>query len=142
MQTRNILAAASAVLVLAAAPASAQSYADVKGMDERFRLDLGGFFQQFDTTLRLDSTTLGRGTEINMEDDFGQDAHKTSFRGTGYWRFGRHGRFDFGVLTWSRSATPRSTATSSSAITCITPARPWTRDSRRRRWTCITRIPS
>jgi hypothetical protein len=73
-------------------------------MDERFRLDLGGFFQQFDTTLRLDSTALGTGTEINFEDDLGSDARKTSFRASGYWRFGRHGRFDFGVLTFSRSA--------------------------------------
>jgi hypothetical protein len=74
-------------------------------MDERFRLDLGGIFQKFDTTLRLDSAALGRGTEINFEDDLGQDANKTSFRATGYWRFGRHGRFDFGVLTFSRSNT-------------------------------------
>ena len=94
----------TAVLFVLAGPASAQSYADIKGMDERFRLDLGGFFQKFDTTLRLDSAALGRGTEINLEDDLGQDAHKTSFRASGYWRFGRHGRFDFGVLTFSRSA--------------------------------------
>ena len=98
-------AAAAAAVIILAAPAAAQSYADVKGMDERFRLDLGGFFQQFDTTLRLDSTALGTGTEVNLEDDLGQDSHKTSFRANGYWRFGRHGRFDFGVLTWSRSAT-------------------------------------
>jgi hypothetical protein len=88
-----------------AAPAAAQSYSAVKGMDERFRLDVGGFFQQFDTTLRLDSSALGVGTDINLEDDFGQDARKTSFRANGYWRFGPHGRFDFGVITWNRSAT-------------------------------------
>jgi hypothetical protein len=102
---RTLAASALAALVAIALPASAQSYADVKGMDERFRLDLGGFFQSFDTTLRLDSTALGRGTEINFEDDLGQDSNKTSFRANGYWRFGRHGRFDFGVLTYSRSAT-------------------------------------
>jgi hypothetical protein len=96
-------AAAAVALIVLAAPAAAQSYADVKGMDERFRLDLGGFFQQFDTTLRLDSESLGTGTEINFEDDLGQDARKTSFRASGYWRFGRHGRFDFGFLTFSRS---------------------------------------
>ncbi|HQQ75960.1 MAG TPA: hypothetical protein PLB01_01275 [Thermoanaerobaculia bacterium] len=102
-RSAGILAAA-AMLALAA-PAAAQSYAAVKGMDERFRLDLGGFFQNFETTLRLDSAALGRGTEINFEDDLGQDANKTSFRASGYWRFGRHGRFDFGVITWNRSAT-------------------------------------
>lgn len=96
-------AAAAAAVIALAAPAAAQSYADIKGMDERFRLDLGGFFQNFDTTLRLDSVSLGNGTEINFEDDLGADSRKTSFRASGYWRFGRHGRFDFGVLTFSRS---------------------------------------
>src|SRR5260370_10494594 len=94
-----------ALAAIVALPATAQSYADIKGMDERFRLDLGGIFQKFDTTLRLDSNTLGNGTTINFEDDLGQNAHKTSFRASGYWRFGRHGRFDFGVITWSRSNT-------------------------------------
>jgi len=106
MKHIRILAALGAAAVITlASPAAAQSYADVKGMDERFRLDLGGFFQKFDTTLRLDSAALGRGTEINLEDDLGQDANSTSFRASGYWRFGRHGRFDFGVISWSRSST-------------------------------------
>ena len=102
---RCLAAAGAAVLIATAMPAAAQSYADVKGMDERFRLDLGGFFQSFNTTLRLDSTAHGVGTEINFEDDLGQDSNKTSFRANGYWRFGRHGRFDFGVISWSRSNT-------------------------------------
>lgn len=102
-RSAEILAVAATLAL--ATPAAAQSYAAVKGMDERFRLDLGGFFQSFDTTLRLDSTALGRGTEINLEDDLGQDSNKTSFRASGYWRFGPHGRFDFGVLTYNRSAT-------------------------------------
>jgi hypothetical protein len=102
---RSAATLAAAALIALATPAAGQSYASVKGMDERFRLDLGGFFQNFDTTLRLDSTALGRGTEINLEDDLGQDSRKTSFRADGYWRFGRHGRFDFGVLSYNRSAT-------------------------------------
>src|SRR5471030_1431304 len=100
---RTLAAIGAAAVITLATPAAAQSYADVKGMDERFRLDFGGFFQKFDTTLRLDSAALGRGTEINFEDDLGHDANKTSFRASGYWRFGRHGRFDFGVITWNRS---------------------------------------
>ena len=102
---RIALALPAAAFLLAAGAAQGQSYGQVKGMDERFRLDLGGIFQNFDTTLRLDSAALGRGTEINLEDDLGQDANKTSFRASGYWRFGRHGRFDFGVISWNRSAT-------------------------------------
>ena len=60
-----------------------------EGMDERFRIDLGGFFQTFDTTLSLDSAGPSAGTEINLEDDLGQDTRKTSFAADGYWRFGR-----------------------------------------------------
>ncbi len=104
---RRILIAFSALLLVAAAlPAAAQyasSYEAVKGMDERFQMNLGGFFQKFDTTLRLDSEQLGRGTEINLEDVFGQDSSKTSFRADGYWRFGRHGSLQLAFLTWSRS---------------------------------------
>jgi hypothetical protein len=100
----RILAALGAVaLITLATPAAAQSYADIKGMDERFSLNLGGFFQDFTTTLRLDSATLGNGTTIDFEGDLGADSHKTSFRADGYWRFGRHGRFDFGFLSFSRS---------------------------------------
>lgn len=96
----------AAAFLLAAGAAQGQgSYEQVKGMDERFRLDLGGFFQKFDTTLRLDSNILGRGTDIDLEGDLGADSTKTTFRASGYWRFGRHGRFDFGFLTISRSAT-------------------------------------
>lgn len=102
-RTLAAIGAAVVIMIALATPAAAQSYADVKGMDERFSLDLGGFFQNFTTTLRLDSATLGNGTTIDLERDLGADSHKTAFRAQGYWRFGRHGRFDFGVLTFSRS---------------------------------------
>ncbi|MFI5182334.1 MAG: hypothetical protein ACHQPI_13185 [Thermoanaerobaculia bacterium] len=98
---------ASAVVIGAARPAAAQwgpSYSAVKGMDESFRIDLGGFFQKFDTTVQLDSSSLGPGTEISLESDFGQNANKTSFRADGYLRFGRHGNLQFSFLTWNRSA--------------------------------------
>ena len=104
MRQRRILTAlGAAILITLATPAAAQSYADIKGMDERFSLDIGGFFQNFETTLRLDSATLGNGSTIDFEHDLGGDSSKTSFRAAGYWRFGRHGRLDFGFLTFSRS---------------------------------------
>ncbi len=103
---RSVTVAAAAAVFLAApalAQVSSATYLQQKGMDERFRLDLGGFFQTFDTTLSLSSSTGTAGTEINLE-DFGQDTHKTSFAADGYWRFGRHGRLDFAYRGWSRSA--------------------------------------
>jgi hypothetical protein len=79
-------------------------FVSVKGTDERFRLDLGGFFQQFTTTIRLDSEKYGRGTEVSLEDDLGISANQANFRADGYWRFGRHGRVDFAYTGWNRSA--------------------------------------
>jgi opacity protein-like surface antigen len=106
---RLLGAAAFLAVVLVAAPAAtaqdAAAYMQNKGMDERFRLDLGGFFQKFETTLRLDSTRLGTGTEVSFEDDLGLGAHQTNFRADGYWRFGRHGSLRFGFLLWNRTNT-------------------------------------
>lgn len=85
-------------------PLLAQSYGQVKGMNERFRMDFGGFFQDFTTTLRIDPA-VGSGTEISFEDDLGYDNKKTSFRTDGYWRFGPRGRVDFAYTTFRRSST-------------------------------------
>jgi hypothetical protein len=101
------LAAVLLPLVFSALPAGAQSSAEfdmVKGIDERFRLDLGGFFQQFNTTVRLDSESRGMGTEVSLEDDLGLKGSQANFRADGYWRFGRHARLDFGFLNWNRKA--------------------------------------
>ena len=108
MSLRRIaLAALGAAVVLAAAPpAAAQwgpSYSAVKGMDESFRIDFGGFFQKFDTVVFLESAD-GKRTEISLEDTLAQDNHKTSLRFEGYWRFGRHARLQFGYVGWNRSA--------------------------------------
>lgn len=99
---RRFVCLALVAAVLAAAPAAAQSYAQVKGMDERFRLDVGGFFQDFTTTFRLD-TAGGAGTEVNLEEDLGMEASKTSLRLDGYWRFGRRGRVEFAWQSYRRS---------------------------------------
>ena len=96
--------AALLAALVAAPPLSAQSYGQVKGMNERFRMDFGGFFQDFTTTFRLDPAN-GSGTEISFEDDLGYDTRKTSFRTDGYWRFGPRGRMDFAYTTFRRGST-------------------------------------
>ncbi|MFN7986624.1 MAG: hypothetical protein U0529_04070 [Thermoanaerobaculia bacterium] len=103
------LVASAVVLLLLAGAGSAraqgsQDWVAVKGMDERFRLDLGGFFQKFETTIRIDSEKYGRGTEVNLEDDLGLSSDQANFRADGYWRFGRHGRLDFAYTGWNRQA--------------------------------------
>lgn len=100
-------AAPVAAFLLLSAPRTATAqgatdYAATKGMDERFRLDMGGFFQKFETTIRVDSATHGIGTEVGLEDDLGLSSTQANFRADGYWRFGRHGRLDFGFTSWNR----------------------------------------
>src|SRR5215468_9733999 len=75
-----------------------------KGMDERFSLNLGGFFQKFGTSLDIGPSTGGEGTNIDLERDLGL-GNQTSFRADGLWRFGRHGRLDFGYAGWTRKNT-------------------------------------
>ena len=90
--------------LLGSSVAMAQSYAQVKGMEERFRIDLGGFLQDFDTTVRYDPAGGGSGTEISLEDDLGYSTSKTSFKLDGYWRFGSRGRLDFAYQTFRRGS--------------------------------------
>ncbi|MGE5346263.1 MAG: hypothetical protein ACM3JH_09935 [Acidithiobacillales bacterium] len=108
MRFRRFLPAVLAgIVVLAVAiPADAQyttPSAGGPGMNETFRIDVGGFFQKFDTSIFLESST-GASTEISLEDTFAQDTHKTSFRVDAYWRLGRHASVVLGYVGWSRSA--------------------------------------
>ena len=106
MKSFRCLAILLVAAAAAAAPAFAQNntyYQNQRGMDERFRLDLGGFFQKFETTIGLSNAAGTGGTDISLEDDLGQDSTQTTFRADGYWRFGRHGRLDFAYLGWNRS---------------------------------------
>ena len=102
------LALALLAAALVAAPAFGQSsnayYLQQRGMDERFRLDLGGFFQKFTTDVSLSNGSGTIGTDVNLEDDLGQSSNQTNFKASGYWRFGRHGRLDFAYLGWNRTS--------------------------------------
>ncbi|HQR45352.1 MAG TPA: hypothetical protein PK598_04955 [Thermoanaerobaculia bacterium] len=93
-------------LLASAPPAAAQfspTYGSTRGMEERFRLDVGGFFQKFDTLVTIDGH-YGHGTEINLEDVLGQNAHQTNLRLDGYWRFGPHGNLQVGFRNWHRTS--------------------------------------
>ena len=94
------------VFLLGASAAFAQQdyeYIATKGMDESFRLDLGGFFQSFDTVVSVGSSAGGDGSIIDLEKEFNL-GNQTTFRLDGRWRFGRHGSLLFGYRGWSRSA--------------------------------------
>ena len=55
-------------------------------MDRTFEANLGVFFLDTKTDVRLDATHTDRGTEVNLEDELGLD-NRDRFRIDGYWRF-------------------------------------------------------
>lgn len=57
----------------------------------------------FGTTLRLDSETLGRGTEVDFE-DLGLDSSVQTFRADAYWNISRRHRIDLSWFRIDRSA--------------------------------------
>jgi len=108
MSLRRIVVASLATVVCLsfAVPAAAQfseAYSTKRGMEERFRLDIGGFFQKFDTIVTIDRSDGTQGTEVNLEDVLGQNSHQTNIRLDGYWRFGQHGMLLFAYRGWHRT---------------------------------------
>jgi hypothetical protein len=72
---------------------------------ERFVISLGAFVADRDTSTRVDSNTLGRGTTIVLEDDLGLDSSQTVFRIDGHMRIAERHRLDFSVYDLSRDST-------------------------------------
>lgn len=91
-----------------AAPAVAQSgnayYLNQRGMDETFRLDVGGFFQKFTTNLRAGDAIGSVGTEFGLEDVLGAPDSKTTLRVDGALRLSRRSSVLFGYRTSNRSS--------------------------------------
>jgi len=79
-----------------AAPATAGSLED-----DRFSLSLGVFITDRDTEARFDSS-LGDGTDIDLETDLGLNSSDSVFRVDGYFRFSERHRADFSVFDMSR----------------------------------------
>lgn len=71
-------------------------------LDDRFSISLGAFITDRNTDTRLDSDVLGRGTEIDFEDDFGLESSDTVFRLDGHYRFNQKHRLNFSVFDLSR----------------------------------------
>jgi hypothetical protein len=94
--------------VTLAAPALAQSgrayTRQQRGMDETFRLDVGGFFQKFTTSLQAGDALGSAGTEFGLEDVLGAPDSKTTLRVDGALRLSRRSSFLFGYRTSDRSS--------------------------------------
>jgi hypothetical protein len=102
---RLFLVAALLAVAGGAAAQSGSSYAykHQRGMDETFRLNLGGLYPTFDTTVQY-GTVAVPGTEIALETDLGLAEKKFALQADGYLRLGRHARLDFAYQQWNRSA--------------------------------------
>jgi hypothetical protein len=105
---RTFLTVASFIAVLAgiASPARAQARYDGTKPAERFSISVGGFQQDdLDTTIRLDSSSLGLGTIIQLEDLLKVDNEVTTLRVDGFFRFNPRHRLDWTYYHTNRDGT-------------------------------------
>jgi hypothetical protein len=73
---------------------------------ERFTLSLGGqLLATVDTTLRVDSDTLGTGTEVDLEDDFDLDDSLFAGRIDAEWLMAKRHSLDFSLYDLRREGT-------------------------------------
>lgn len=100
-----------AVLLLGFGPAYAQGEPDWRSwpMGERFAVNVGAFFANLDTKVRLDATDGSLGTGIDFEQDLGLDDTQTRIMAGGYWRFFKRHRLDVSYFDLDRSGDGSST---------------------------------
>ena len=72
-----------------AALVPSQSNADewIKQGDEWLTISAGAFLAKIDSTARVDSASLGIGTDVDLEDDLDLNEDETTFYGNATWRF-------------------------------------------------------
>jgi hypothetical protein len=92
------------VVALASQQAAAQGFMSqdfIAPGEESLTIDLGGIFNQFDTSVRLDGQGT-RGTDINLEGN-GLEKNLSSFEGALTWRFFPRHRLDVQYFSAKRS---------------------------------------
>ena len=90
------------LVVLAAGGARAAAAADGALPWKTAGLTAGLYLTDHDSTLRIDSPTLGQGTEFNAEDDLGIDESVAAVRLDGFWRFRPRHRIDLAYYKLAR----------------------------------------
>lgn len=92
-----------------AAPALAQSGSaytlQQRGMNETFRLDVGGFLQKFDTAVRVGDALGNPGTYVSLENALGMPDSQTNVFVDGIWRLGPHASLQFAYRRARRTGT-------------------------------------
>ena len=90
------------IIIFCTSPAFASEESPV-GMD-KFKLSIGGFFSTIDSKLKINSKTIGMGTEFDIESDLGFDEDVSLGRIEGYWRFAKKHRLYLGYYGFDRDA--------------------------------------
>jgi len=107
---RKTVLALVALAMVATAPVLAQAVVDeaqreaVRGVPDRWGLQLGGFWPTFETKVRLNGETAA-GTEIDFEKDLSLDKRLAAVDFSAFYRFGDHSRLDLSYVPWNREQT-------------------------------------
>jgi hypothetical protein len=99
-----VVLALAATSILSAQAARADDF--IKGGQETLSFNLGGIFNQFDSSVRLDGAA--RGTEFNLEGN-GLNDSVSSFMASGTWRISDRNRIDALYFGVKRDASRSST---------------------------------
>jgi hypothetical protein len=73
-----------------------------KGISDDFMLTAGFYMPSLSTNIRLDSSTLGTGTDLNFENDLDLEKSLTIFRADGHLRLSRWFSLEFGYYNLTR----------------------------------------
>lgn len=97
-----VAAAALAVPALAQNVVDADARESIRGVPDRWGLNVASFWQAFDTRLKLTGTETKTGTDIDIETDLHMPTDATNLMFNGYYRFSDHSRLDVSYLGWNR----------------------------------------
>ncbi|MCU0291001.1 MAG: hypothetical protein MUF10_03295 [Thermoanaerobaculaceae bacterium] len=96
-----LLAMAAAVPTVAQPVVSETAREGVRGVPDRWGLNLGSFWQTFNTKIRADGKN-GQGSDIDFEDELGLPSSATNFDLAGFYRISDRHRVDLAYLGWNR----------------------------------------
>ncbi|HEY7368438.1 MAG TPA: hypothetical protein VIA29_01020 [Thermoanaerobaculia bacterium] len=107
---RRVVHLVALALLISAAASAAPEGEFPAGVPETFRVRLGGFFADLETS--VSSTPIGDpglGVAIDFENDLGFEDADTALRADATWRFAKNFAVDFGFVNFSREGSRTAT---------------------------------
>jgi hypothetical protein len=102
---RTLLAFLAVLASVIALPAFGQASDIIKPGEERFTFGLGWVLDAFGTNMRVDNSTLGQGSNVNLRDDLGVERDQSSFWSSAEWRFAPRHRIGFNYSQFKLTGT-------------------------------------